>query len=127
MNSNYKVTIETPEEKYEFSCDFIASVMITMTPLGLDNKLLARGDLSQKGILTALDSLRQLEEILLSRIPMPREMVEELLKEKRDKRRTDSMPESSEKDQNLVGEMLKAIIGTAQKNKDLFPDNRTNL
>ena len=126
MNSDCKVTIETPKEKYEFSCDFIASVFITEMSVGHDCQMLACGGLDQEGILSALDSLRQLEEVLLSEISMPRDIVENLLKKKAESRAA-STPEGPENNQDLIDEMLKAILETAQRNNGLLPNDPTNL
>lgn len=126
MNSDCKVTIETPEEKYEFSCDFVASVFITKVPVGHDCKVLACGDLDQSGILSALDSLKRLEEALLSKIPMPRDIVEHFLQKKAESR-TANISKDSEKNQDLIGEMLKSVLETAQRNNGLLPDESTNL
>lgn len=82
MNSDCKVTIETPEGKFDFSCDFVASVFITKVPVGHDCNVLGCGDLDQSGILSALDSLKRLEEALLSKIPMPRDIVEHFLQKR---------------------------------------------
>lgn len=104
-------------KKKEFFCDFVANISITEIPEGHDCSAFISGSLNTAGILSALDALKTAEEQLSSRLPVPRDIIEKILKEKRAEQ-----PKPNDPDLEQALEILKPLIKYVQKE---FPSNRS--